>query len=240
MRVRFLFFLYCISVFGTDIEAVQRKIIAMTQAGDKALASGQIAAAADGYKSAIRECDSLPPEKYHCKTDGLWKLARLYSQVKDPVNAEAVYKERLAILLAHQEPSSRPDLDLGIAWFDLQSVVEASDLTSESRDAEALSYVERARSFYEQCKTRFPDLWKTCDRRLADVEGGHGTVLALKKHFDEALPFLKSVIDRPDSGVRKEMMIAALVSYSKILILRGQSVEAQQLIERAKRLSAQK
>jgi tetratricopeptide (TPR) repeat protein len=237
---RFLLCLYCISVFGADIEAVQRKISAMIQTADKALASGQIAAAEDGYKSAIRECDSLPPDKYHCKTDGLWKLARLYSHEKDAATAESVYKERLAILLAHQEPSGRPDLDVGIALFDLQSVLEAADLSSEARDDEAIGYVERARSFYEQCKARFPDLWKTCDRRLADVEGGHGTVLALKKHFDEAVPFLKSVIDRPDSGVRTDVIISALVSYSKILISRSQSAEAQQLIDRAKRLSAQK
>ena len=118
----------------------------------------------------------------------------------DHTNAESVYKERLAILLAHQEPSGRPDLDIGIALFDLQSVLDAANLSSEARDAEALSYVERARSFYEQCKERFPDLVKTCDRRLADVEGTHGTVLALKKHFDEALPFLKSVTDRPTRG----------------------------------------
>jgi hypothetical protein len=45
--------------------------------------------------------------------------------------------------------------------------------------------MERARTFYEQCKTGFPDLYDVCDIRLADVEGVHGAALAVKKHFDE-------------------------------------------------------
>jgi hypothetical protein len=77
-----------------------------------------------------------------------------------------------------------------------------------------------------------------CDIRLADVEGVHGAALAVKKHFDQALPFLKAVIDRGDTGVRRETMIGALNGYALVLISKGQSAEAQEFIDRAKRLAS--
>jgi hypothetical protein len=38
----------------------------------------------------------------------------------DPARAEMIFKERIAILTSHERPGGRPDLDLGIALFDLQ------------------------------------------------------------------------------------------------------------------------
>ncbi|MEO8049543.1 MAG: hypothetical protein ABI833_03935 [Acidobacteriota bacterium] len=235
MRTRILFVLCVIPVSGADLEAVQRRVTALTEAADRARASGNISAAEEGYKSAIRECDSLPPSKYHCKTDELRKLGNLYS-LKDPGRAESVLKQRLAILIANHPPSARPDVDIGVALFELMSLFDA-DSTSTARDGEAANYMERARKFYEQCKTGFPDLYDVCDIRLADVEGIHGAALTVKKHFDQALPFLKAVIDRGDSGVRRETMIGVLNAYALILISRGQSGEAQEFINRAKRLA---
>ena len=224
-----------VSVSGADSEAVQRKVTALTEAADRALASGKLSEAEEGYKSAIRECDSLPPSKYHCKTDELRKLGNLYSHMKDPVRAESVLKQRLAILIGNHAPSVRPDVDIGIALFELMSLLDNS--TSAARDGEAANYMERARTFYEQCKAGFPDLYDVCDIRLADVEGVHGAALAVKKHFDQALPFLKAVIDRGDNGVRRETMIGALNGYALVLISKGQSAEAQEFIDRAKRLA---
>jgi tetratricopeptide (TPR) repeat protein len=235
MRARILFLLCLVSVSGADSEAVQRKITALTEAADQALASGKLTEAEAGYKSAIVECDSLPPNKYHCKTDELRKLGNLYSRLKDPVRAESVLKQRLAILIAKHAPSVRPDVDIGIALFELMAFMDAD--SSPARDAEAANYMERARTFYEQCKAGFPDLYDVCDIRLADVEGVHGAALAVKKHFDQALPFLKAVIDRGDKGVRRETMIGALNGYALVLISKGQSAEAQEFIDRAKRLA---
>jgi tetratricopeptide (TPR) repeat protein len=236
MRTRILFLLCLVRVSGADPEAVQRKVTALTEAADRALASGKLSEAEEGYKSAIRECDSLPPSKYHCKTDELRKLGNLYSRLKDPVRAESVLKQRLAILIANHAPSVRPDVDIGIALFELMALIDA-DSTTTARDAEAANYMERARTFYEQCKAGFPDLYDVCDIRLADVEGIHGAALAVKKRFDDALPFLKAVVDRGDAGARRETMIAALNGYALILISRGQSVEAQEFVDRAKRLA---
>jgi len=224
-----------VSVSGADSEAVQRKVTALTEAADRALAAGKLSAAEEGYKSAIRECNSLPPDKYHCATDRLRKLGNLYSLLKEPAKAETVYKQRLAILIAKHAPSVRPDVDIGIALFELMALMDADSTTA--RDAEAANYMERARTFYEQCKTGFPDLYDVCDIRLADVEGVHGAALAVKKHFDQAFPFLKGVIDRGDTGVRRETMIGALNGYALVLISKGQSAEAQEFIDRAKRLA---
>jgi hypothetical protein len=231
MRSLFLVLAALGTTFGADLEAIQKKAIALLNSADQALASNHNSEAEEGYKAAIVQCDLLPPEKYHCKTDVQWKLGRFYSHVNDRLNGEATYKQRLDILVAHQKAGARPDLDIGIALFELQS--ELSNPTDTSRDADETAYMEQARTFYEQCKAGFPDLRNICDRRLADVEGLHGSLLTLKRRFDEAVPFLKAVTDRPDSGVRKEVLTGALKGYATILVLQGKTAEAVPCKERS-------
>lgn len=235
---RFALLLILPLAFGADPEVAQRNATALIRKADQALAANRIEEAEGAYKAAIEQCDLLPPDKYHCKTDVQWKLGRLYGKVGDVAKAEAVYKSRVTVLEAHQEVGERPDLDLGIALFDLESVVEGGNLKSTDRDADGLESFERARTFYEHCKADFPDLNATCDHRLADVEGFHGSVLLLKRKFDAAAPFLKSVVDRPDSVVRREVLTAALRGYATILISRGQPADAQALMERVRRLES--
>jgi tetratricopeptide (TPR) repeat protein len=174
------------------------------------------------------------------KTDVLWKLGRLHEHLRDLSKAEAVYKERLQILLSHQKAGARPDLDVGQALFDLQELLEAGNLTTSEREAEALNYMERARSFYEKCKAEYRDMRPVCDFRLAYVEGLHGAVLLVKKRFDEAAPFLKAVTERPDWGTRKEVLTAALRGYASILTRQGKTAEAAEFTERARRLDTSK
>ena len=95
--------------------------------------------------------------------------------------------------------------------------------------------MERARRFFEQCKA-FPETRNICDRRQADVEGLHGSLLVLKRRLDEAAPFLQAVIDRRDSSVRKEIMISALKSRAITLTLQGNPAEAQKFIQREEEL----
>jgi hypothetical protein len=121
--------------------------------------------------------------------------------------------------------------------FDLQSTIELSTLTN-AREGEGLESFEKARAFYETCKAEFPDMKAVCDRRLADVEGLHGSVLLLKKRNDEAAPFLKAVTDRPDSGVREEVMTAALKGYATILISQGRTADAKVIVERVRQLES--
>jgi TonB family protein len=227
------------TTFGAEPEAaIQTKVTALVRTADQAAASNRNSEAAEAYKAAILQCDLLPPDKYNCKTDVLWKLGRLHERLRDLANAEGVYKERLEILLSHQNAGTRPDLDVGQALFDLQELLEAGNLTTTEREADALSYMERARSFYEKCEAEFPDMRPVCDFRLANVEGLHGAVLLLKKRFDEAAPFLKAVADRPDWGARKDVLTAALRGYATILISRGKTAEAQEFRQRAQRLDA--
>lgn len=226
--------------FGADSEAIQRKATKLVHSADLAAASDHNSEAEEAYKEAIVQCDLLPPDKYDCKTDVLWKLGRLHEHLRDLSKAEAIYKERLEILLSHQKAGARPDLDVGQALYDLQELLEAGNLTTTEREEDALSYMERARSFYEKCKAEYPDMRPVCDFRLAYVEGLHGAVLLVKKRYDEAAPFLKAVTDRPDWGARKEVLTAALRGYATILIRRDKTAEAQEFIQRAQRLDASK
>jgi tetratricopeptide (TPR) repeat protein len=231
-------FLIIVPAFGADPDTIQRNVTTLVQRADQALASNHNADAEQGYQMALKECDSMPPDRYHCKTGVLWSLGRFYSQIGDVDQAEAVYRQRVDILTAHQRPGMLPDLDLGIALFDLQSTIEGVSIKNTDREAEGLADFEKARAFYENCKSGFPDMKAVCDRRLADVEGLHGSVLFLKKRFDEATPFLRSVIDRPDEGVRRVVLTAALRAFSTILISKGQIADAQPLMERVRRLES--
>jgi len=235
-RFLFLALLTIHPAWGIDNQAIQRIIDDILRQADQAASSNRNAEAEQGYKAALGHCDLQSPSMYHCKTNVLWRLGRFYSHAKDGLKAEAIYKERLDILLSHQEAGARPDLDIGIALLDLQSVL--SNPNDTSRDMDETAYMVQGRQFYENCKAGFPDLRNTCDRRLADVEGLHGSLLTLKKRFDEAAPFLKAVIDRPDSGVRKDVMVAALNAHATGLISHGKAAEAQEFIQRAKRLEA--
>ncbi len=219
------------AAFGADSTTIQRQVTSFVQRGDQALATGQDGDAEDAYKAALNQCGLLAD--YHCTTDVLRKLGRSYDHFGRKLQAGAVYKQIVNILVARQVPGGRPDLAMGIALFDLQSLF--SNAADTTRDADELAYMDQARTFYEQCMG-FPDLRAVCDRRLADVEGLHGSLYTLKRRFDEAAPFLKAVIARPDAGVRQEVLVAALKAYATILIIEGRAAEAQPFLQRAQRL----
>jgi len=86
----------------------------------------------------------------------------------------------------------------------------------------------------------FPDLQSTCDRRLADVEGMHGSALFLKNRLDDAVPLLKAVADRPDSGVRRETLTMALEAYVKTLMIQGKGTEAEPVLQRLRQINAER
>lgn len=227
-------------LFGAWAEVMQKDIEGLIDGADRAGASGDAAGAEKGYKEAIKKCDQLPPAQYHCKTDVLRKLGNLYAQMMDAPRAEATFKQRLAILEAHHKDGERPDLDLGIALFDLQITLGGANLANTKRDADEQDYANRARTFYQQCKANFADLRATCDRRLADIEGFQGAFFFLKDRLDEATPLLKAVVDRPDSGVRKEVLALALEGYAKVLLRRGRATDAEPVLQRLQRLNSQK
>jgi hypothetical protein len=81
-----------------DPEAIRRNVTALVRRADEASASNRNAEAEDGYQKAVRECEPMPPDQYHCKTGVLWSLGRFYSHVGEQPKAEAVYKQRIDIL----------------------------------------------------------------------------------------------------------------------------------------------
>lgn len=147
-------------------------------------------------------------------------------------------EERLRLLRSFVRQEQSPDLDIGIALFDLQSVLEGSSTQNPGYEREGEEYFKQSKRFYDSCKAGFPALAALCDRRLADAEGLHGSVLYLKKRYAQAVPFLRAVIDRPDTGVRREVLTAALKAYAMILISSGKYQDARPFAERAQRLEA--
>lgn len=209
------------------------RISALRAEATKAANSGQFTVAEEKMNAAIKECAALQPDQWQVKTDVLHELGLLYSKENKNEKAESIFKLRVDILEAHQKLSHTPILDLGIAYFDLQSIYEAA-----FRDAEAEEYMQKARSFYTNCKKVLPARSAWCDSHLADVEGLHGSHLFNEKRFDEALLFLEPVAARPDSQVRPEVLLAALLANAQILVNRGEMTKAQPLIDRARRIKA--
>jgi TonB family protein len=217
----------------TGITSPESRITVLRTEAASAEMDAQFAVAEEKLNEALRESATLSARLFHVKTDLLRDLGNLYFRQKKMDEAESTYKLRLDTLKTHQSDGQAPDLDIGIALFDLQSIYES---TARNRDAE--EYFEGARTFYENCKKSFPNLAAVCDRRLADAESLHGSELFLQKRFDAAVPFLRAVIAREDSEVRPEVLHAALSAYAQILVSKSETAAARPLIERALRISA--
>jgi tetratricopeptide (TPR) repeat protein len=233
MGIVIAFFLLTVPAFAAEYASVQDKIASLQDRAAKAVQTGQFAAAEEELNEALQACAALPAGSYRVRADVLRGLAELYAKQNKPDKAEWAYKSRVDFLNAQKADGKQPILEIGIALFDLQSLYEAT-----ARNEEAREYMERARTFYENCKNGSPDLKAVCDRRLADVEGLHGSELFLQKRYDEAIPFLRAVVDRQDFGVRPEVLYASLAAYSQILANRGQWIVALPLIARARRIKA--
>lgn len=218
---------------SAGITSPESRISVLRTEAASAEKDGQFAVAEEKLNKALRESATLSASLFHVKTDLLRDLGLLYSRQNKNSEAESAFKLRLDSLSAHQTHSQIPDLDIGIALFDLQAIYEGT-----ARNQEAQEYFKRASTFYETCKEHFPSLRAVCDRRLADVESLHGSELFLQKRFDAAVPFLQAAIAREDSGVRPEVLHAALSAYAQILVSKGDTAAARPLIERALRISA--
>jgi len=226
-------FLAMLAKAGLVSAGTQSGILSLRMEATKASQSGQLAAAEEKLKEALGECDALLPDSYQLKTDLLRDLGNLYSSEKQLDKAESAYKMRLEILGAQQKEGQTPILDIGIALFDLQTIYEVRGPSSEAQ-----SYMTQAVMFYTTCMNSFPELRSVCDRRLADVQGLHGSELFLQKRYDEAIPYLDAVIARGDNEVRPEVLSAALTARSKIFLTSNEPAKAQALALRAIQIRA--
>lgn len=219
--------------FAADSSALERRVASLKAEAIRAENAGKLSVAENKWLSAISASSALPPDKFRLKADLMAELANLYQRQNQESKVDAVYLDRLRFLEAQQKLREEPVLEIGIALFAIQSRYEARRNFRDGRD-----YMERAKAFYENCKETFPALRSVCDRRLADVEGLHGSALFLQKSFDEAIPFLQAVIARDDSSVRPEVLYAALMAYGSILVDRKEMQAAWPLVARAGRIKA--
>ena len=218
------------SVYGYDKTALLLREQTLLTTAKQQESVGDLHGAELTYLNARQLARQLSPDSYHVETDVLAQLANVYAKEKEFVLAEKTYKERLDILLRHQRDT---DLDVGTALFDLQSFYDRT-----GRLEEATAMMGRAIIFYQRCKER-ASLSGVCDRRLAEVQGLYGAYLFEHNHPAAAEPYLMAVADRPDSGVRPEVLEAALVALDAISVKKANMDEARRFGNRAIRLRAQ-
>jgi tetratricopeptide (TPR) repeat protein len=233
MRIAAAVLCVFVRLSAADGTALERKILSLREAAAALVRGSDLSAAEEKLQAALEACAGLPARQVFIRTELRREIGNLYSRQKKAGKAESAYKSRLDLLERQQRVGPPPILELGIALFDLQSLY-----TATGRLQEAQTYMERGRAFYQACKSGYPNMRATCDRRLADVEGMQGSGLFLNKRYDEALPFLEAVTARPDDGVRPEVLYAALMGEAQILRSRLRLPTAMRLTQRAQRVKA--
>ena len=235
LRPLILLFLLTGTTRAADPRLTAQQVLNLTKHATQAIAAKDFEPARITLEEALRLCRTLPPAQYKCVTNVQWMLARVYEQLKDQPKAEATYLARLELLTKNQPASGPPDLDIGIALFELQ--------TAYSQPGNAMLerlYADRARTFYQRCISGYPAFADVCDRRLADVEAMHAAALFNAKKYAEAAPFVLAVVGRPDTGVRKELLISTLRIHITLLLADGKIIDAAPFQQRLLRLETAK
>ena len=217
--------------FAADPRLTRQQVRNLTTHAQKAIAAKDFEPARLTLEEALRLCRSLPPNEYKCVTDVQYHLSRLYQYMNDRSKSEAFAIARLDLLTKNQLASGPPDLDIGVALFELQTLYSQPGNAMLER-----LYAERGIQFYQRCILGFPAYRDACDRSLAGVEALHASALFVAKRYAEAAPFVLSVVARPDSGVQKEFLVAALRIHISLLLTQGKIVDASPFQQRLLRL----
>lgn len=208
-----------------------RNLIAHAQ---KTVAAKDLEPARITLEEALRLCHTLPPNEYKCITDVQWHLSRLYQLRNDFPKSEAIALARLELLTRNQLAAGPPDLDIGVALFELQTLYSLPDNAMLER-----IYANRGLQFYQRCISGYSAYRDACDRSLAAVEALHASTLFVAKKYAEAAPYVLSVVARPDTGVQKEFLIATLRIHITLLLAAGKVIDAAPFQQRLLRLETE-
>ncbi|HEY3743588.1 MAG TPA: tetratricopeptide repeat protein [Bryobacteraceae bacterium] len=219
-----------VSTGASEVELNLQEFSKEINQGDSAVSKEDLSAARTHFASAVALAKSLPEGYLKQRSDALKKLAEVHDAQHHPDEAEPLLKERISIL---ERSSSSSGLMAGIAWFDLETHYAMAGQLDESVES-----AQRATAFYLAHMTD-PKQSKTCDRRLADVEGMVGVALFRARRFAESEPWIKKVVSREDRSVRPLIMIGALQAWAFLLEGRGKPEGAALAKARASRLETQ-
>jgi tetratricopeptide (TPR) repeat protein len=191
--------------------------------GQEALDNNDLGIAETQYSEAVQLSRKLPDPYYVLKDSALHQLSNIYEKLNTPEKtSQPLLEERVAILRPHPKD---PGLLLGLALFDLESYYGGTKQIDK-----ALQIANQAVDFYKACE---PEVAKTCDRRMADVQGMMGAVFYLNNRNTEATPWLQQVVARDDEGVRPSIMLVSLQAYSKLLFDGGEIWNSAKMAHRA-------
>jgi tetratricopeptide (TPR) repeat protein len=185
---------------------------------------GDVAGAERLFMEAVDIAGRLSSAQRFAKDDALKSLAEFYQRQHRIADATRLLEERVAV------PALLPPELLGLAYFDLASAYGVNLEVEKARSA-----ADRAVVAYRECIENGGALIliRTCDRRLADIQGLIGFVYFNAKEFGEAEPWLKAIVDRGDELVRPEFMLTSLRAYAIVLAARGETAEAARFATRA-------
>jgi TonB family protein len=209
---------------GTSLQQIR----ALMNAGKQAEQKMDIVSCEEYYTQALRLARQLPAGHHAVLSEALKSLGEVHDYQKKHVAAEALLRERIAVLEQNQIPGEQ---GLSLALFDL---VTHFGITAEPDKAEPAA--TRAVEFFDACIKRGLSDARTCDRRLADVQGMMGSILFNAGRYSDSQPWFKSVVERSDESVRPEIMRASLQAYAKLLLDGGQTEQARDVRQRTVQL----
>jgi tetratricopeptide (TPR) repeat protein len=148
---------------AADDTSWQSRVARLRSEAAEASKGKQYALAEDKLNAALREAETSAATQFHIKADLLGDLGNLYASQRKLDKAESAYKLQVDTLSTNQL-SKRPEIDIGFALFHLQSLYDGT-----GRPGQAAGYVERARTFYQNCEKGFPSLRAVCVRGAAST-----------------------------------------------------------------------
>jgi tetratricopeptide (TPR) repeat protein len=210
--------------------------VKLLEAGKRAWAVQDAAAAEANYSSALATAEKLPAPLFHLQVDALRGLSLVHDRRGEHDKAFELDRRRLQIM---QQRGTADDFDFGLVLYDL-----GARNYRLKRHLDALDALNGAVDFFRKCaqmqrrRIKLPPGITQCDRLLAESEAMLGSVYYRRGQYDLAEPLLKRVAGLPDRAVPPAALLAVLRAYAVILRQANQDGAADAVLARAKAVEA--